>query len=229
MTAEQLLERIADGRTDLVLDYLAHISPDLSLIQNDTRLLHWCAYYGDVSALRFLLKQGALLTSLGADLGLRGAAFHGHWRLCQFLLEQGANVNHIDEATHESALHCALSSPDRAEQEFIVAILLDHGANPNAITLPNAATQTLMRDAYTQAESPLHRAAAFGTATSIRHLLQAGADKEAQDIQGATPLAWASWHTRPDEILRLLCYGEHSIHPDRVSMNKALLGKPHRS
>jgi uncharacterized protein len=36
------------------------------------------------------------------------------------------------------------------------------------------------------------------------------------ECSGDTPLAWASWHHRPGKILSLLCYREHSIHPDRV-------------
>jgi len=47
-------------------------------------------YYGDVSAMRFLLARGASLDSLGPNLDLNGACFHGHWRLCQLLIEQGA-------------------------------------------------------------------------------------------------------------------------------------------
>jgi hypothetical protein len=47
---------------------------------------------GDVSAIKFLLANGASLESLGDNLDLNGAAFHGHWRLCQFLNERGADV-----------------------------------------------------------------------------------------------------------------------------------------
>ena len=52
-----------------------------------------CAYYGDVSAMKLLLAKGETLRSLGENMGLNGAAFHGLWRLCQFLIENGANVN----------------------------------------------------------------------------------------------------------------------------------------
>ena len=49
-------------------------------------------YYGDVSALRLLLDRGETLASLGRNFDLNGAAFHGHWRLCEFLLESGADA-----------------------------------------------------------------------------------------------------------------------------------------
>jgi palmitoyltransferase len=46
-------------------------------------------------------------------------------------------------------------------------------------------------------------------------------------MNGDTPLSWASWHLRPDAILRRLCYGAFSIHPDRRSMAANLLGAPY--
>ena len=82
-----LLTPIASGRTDLVFDYLAAGHPANSTGANGVSLLNWCAYYGDVSAIKFLLSKGESLPSLGPDLGLNNACFHGHWRLCQFLLE----------------------------------------------------------------------------------------------------------------------------------------------
>ena len=82
-----MLERIAEGRTDLVFEFVAQGNPASAKGIDGASLIQWCAYYGDVSAIRFLLAHGESLRSLGDDLGLNGAAFHGHWRLCQFLLE----------------------------------------------------------------------------------------------------------------------------------------------
>jgi len=39
--------------------------------------------------------------------------------------------------------------------------------------------------------------------------------------------SWAGLYARPDEVLRRLCYGEFAIHPDRIPMQRALLGSPH--
>jgi hypothetical protein len=58
-------------------------------------------------------------------------------------------------------------------------------------------------------------------------LLGAGAALEAKDMNGDTPLGWASWHLRPDAILRRLCYGKFSIRPDRKPLAMSLLGRPH--
>jgi ankyrin repeat protein len=84
-----------------------------------------------------------------------------------------------------------------------------------------------MRDCRTRAETPLHRAAAFGTEETIQILLDAGAKIDAKDMGGDTPLSWASWYLRPDAILRRLCYGEFRIRPQRRSMRECLQGEPY--
>jgi ankyrin repeat protein len=78
-----------------------------------------------------------------------------------------------------------------------------------------------------KAETPLHRAAAFGTEDTIQMLLDASAAIDAKDINGDSPLSWASWYGRPDSVLRKLCYGQFQIRPNRRSMAAYLLGDPH--
>ena len=83
-----------------------------------------------------------------------------------------------------------------------------------------------MRDSRTRGETPLHRAAAFGNEETITLLIGAGARLDTQDMNGDTPLSWASWHKRPTAILRLLCYGDFTVSPERLSMEVYLRGKP---
>jgi len=232
-----MLERIVDGRTDLVFDYLAEGHPAGSTDSQGVSLIQWCAYYGDVSAIRFLLANGESLKSLGENLGLHTAAFHGHWRLCQFLLESGADANRPLPDTGETPLHAALCKANRPAYTLVLKILLANGANPNCAAKASAETGAFMRDARTKGETPLHRAAAFAPQETIQLLLDAGAQLDAKDANGDSPLSWASWHLRPDAILRMLCHGSFTIHPNRNSsfdhgagwgeMETSLLGKPH--
>ena len=222
-----MLDRVADGRTDLVFDYLSEGHAANSSDRNGVSLIKWCAYFGDVSAIRFLLAHGESLESLGENLDLNGAVFHGHWQLSQFLIENGADVNHPLPDTGETPLHTALCIANRPSHDLVVKVLLANGANPNCVTKASAATGGFMRDCRTKAETPLHRAAAFGTEETIQLLLDAGATIDAKDMNGDSPLTWASWHLRPDSVLRKLCYGDFSIHPERRSMEVNLLGKPH--
>lgn len=212
-----MLQRIVDGRTDLVFDYLAEGHPATATDEQGRPLVLWCAYHGDVSAIRHLLANGESLESLGENLGLNAAAFHGHWQLCQFLLEQGADASWPLPDTAESPLHAALSKANRPAYDLVVDVLLAGGADPNAATKPSVETGGFMRDARTRGETPLHRAAAFGTERAIRLLLDAGARRDARDANGDSPLTWASWHLRPAAVLRLLAFGDCSIHPDNDS------------
>lgn len=223
-----MLNRIADGRTDLVFEYVSKGNPATAKDETDVPLIQWCAYYGDVSAIRFLLSHGESLSSVGTNLGLGAAAFHGHWRLCEFLLESGADVNHAHQQSGETALHAALCSEKRsAASNLVVRVLLAHGADPNRKTKQGAETASFMRDIRTKGETPLHRAAAFADEETIQLLLNAGAVIDARDMNGDSPLTWASWHLRPTPILRKLCYGEFRINPERTSMERYLLGQPH--
>ena len=61
-----MIDRIADGRTDLVFEYLS-AGHSVSTV-NGTRIIEWCAYYGDVSAIKFLLANGESLHKISASM-----------------------------------------------------------------------------------------------------------------------------------------------------------------
>lgn len=225
-----MLDKIADGRTDLVFEYLSHGHAANSTDQRGVSLIRLCAYYGDVSAIRFLLANGESLTSLGANFDLNGTCFHGHWQLCQFLLEEGADANHPLPDNGEMPLHAALCSTNRLGRNQVIRVLLAHGAIPNCVTRAREGADTggFMRDCRTRAETPLHRAAAFGDEEAIQLLLDAGAEVNVKDMNGDSPLTWASWYLRPASILRKLCYGSFRVHPDYgIALEANLRGKVH--
>lgn len=230
-----MLRRIADGRTDLVFDHVAQ-GGDPRAEADGTPLIRWCAYYGDVSAIRFLLSRGETIAALGDNLDLNGAAFHGHWQLCQYLIEAGADANFRLPGTGETALHAAASVANRPAHELVTRVLIQAGADPDIATIAGVETGSFMRDCRTKGETALHRAAAFGSEETIRLLLGGGATVDARDAQGDTPLSWASWHQRPAAILRMLCHGPFTIHPQADwtgdhgagwrGMDRHLLGTP---
>lgn len=222
-----LLDEITDGRTDLVFEYLAEGHSAASTDNDGVSLLRWCAYYGDVSAIKYLLANGATLESFGKNFDLGAASFHGHWRLCKFLLERGADPNHASTDTGETPLHATLCNTNRLARNLVMKVLLAHGANPNARTKPGMETCAFMRDCRTKGETPLHRAAAFGDEEAVKLLLDAGAAIDARDAHGDSPLSWASWYGRPNAILRQLLYGDFRIHPKNRGMDRNLQGDPH--
>ena len=57
MTPQAMLDEIANGRTDRVFDFVAAGNP-ATATDRETAIINLCAYYGDVSAMRFLLANG---------------------------------------------------------------------------------------------------------------------------------------------------------------------------
>lgn len=217
--SEGLLNRIARGRTDAFVELIELDGWQETLAQGPVKPLQWLVYYGDVTALKLCLQAGGDLSSIDLNDELGNAAFFGHWAVCDFLLLHGAEPAHANPETGETALHSALSKAGRSYYNRTVKLLLEHGANPNAATVPGAETGAFMRDVRTKGETPLHRAAAFADAEAIEMLLASGANKEARDAAGDTPLSWASWHLRPGKILQLLSYGDHWISDKHVAQN----------
>ncbi|WP_373488848.1 ankyrin repeat domain-containing protein [Blastomonas sp.] len=220
-----MLSRIAAGRTDLVFDWIEGGGDALATFDG-AALINWCSYFGDVSAIRFLQSRGVSLALLGSNFDLNGAAFHGHWRLCEYLIEQGANPQSALPDTGETPLHAALSSFASAEHECVVKVLLAAGAEVNAVTNPGVETGSFMRDVRTRGETALHRAAAYGTLESIRLLIEAGGALDARDANDDSPLSWASYALRDASVLHMLCFPPFHVNANRRSMRSNLIGTP---
>ena len=219
-----MLHRIANGRTDLIHDWLAS-GGDAETEIDGASLARWCAYYGDVCALRLLVAEGVSLETLGFNHGLNGAAFHGHWQLCEYLIEAGANVNLAEPETGETPLHVSFCSHQSSRHAEVARVLLNGGADPNVRCADGAATGSFMRDVRTVGETPLHRAAAYGTADAIDLLITRGAQIDARDSRGDSPLTWASRALRSPAFLRLLVFPPHSVSPDYRPMRHSLVGR----
>jgi ankyrin repeat protein len=212
MTSEtkNLLEQIANGRTDLVIEFVNEGNSATSR-EHDVPLIQWCAYHGDATAIKLLVDHGEQLQSLGDNLDLNGAAFHGYAKLCEYLIQNGADVNYPLRDTGETPLHAALSKTSEPKFDDVVKTLLRYGADPNIKANDGIETDAFMRDCRTKGETPLHRAAAFGSEEIIQLLLDAGGKREIKDMHGDTPLSWASWYLRPRPILKQLCYGNFRV------------------
>lgn len=211
MQREEILRRIAGGRTDEIFRLMRLPDWPELLHRGSVKPLQWLVYYDDVTALKAVVESGADLESLDLDRELGNAAFFGHWRTADFLLLHGADPSWRDPETGETALHNTLAKAGRPYHGFVVRLLLERGADPNAATIPGVETGAFMRDVRTRGETPLHRAAAYADEAIIQALLDAGARRDARDAHGASPLTWASEHLRPGAILAQLAFGEHRV------------------
>lgn len=211
MTTERILECISRGRTDFIIELLDKPNWKEMLYQGQVRLLQWLVYYNDTTGLKAILKAGGNLDSINLNGELGNAAFFGHWKVCEFLIRNGADVNAFVDKTNETPLHNALTKAGRPYYFYTVKLLVDKGADVNAKTIAGLETGAFMRDVRTKGETPLHRAAAYADERTIAYLIEHGADKTAKDANGDSPLSWASEHLRPGSILSLLSYGNYRI------------------
>lgn len=206
-----ILDRISRGRTDHVFDLLAFSDWQTILHDGDVTPLQWFVYYNDTTALKAVLAAGGDLSSIDLDQELGNASFFGHWKVVDFLITHGANVNFAQSDTGETALHSALCKAGRPYYLYVLKLLVENGADVNARTKPGIETGGFMRDVRTKGETPLHRAAAYGDETMISYLIEHGADRSARDANGDSPLTWASEHLRPGSILKLLAFPPYFV------------------
>ena len=211
MKIEEILGRIARGRTDLVFELLDLPDWQGILHRGNIKPLQWFAYYDDVTAIKAVVNAGGDLSSIDVNQELGHASFFGHWKVADFLICHGANVNWSVPDTGETPLHSALCKAGRPYYIYVVKVLVENGADVNARTIAGKETGAFMRDVRTKGETPLHRAAAFGDEDIIAYLIEHGAHKEARDENGDSPLSWASEHLRPGPILKLLTFPPHRI------------------
>ncbi|MBX2897082.1 MAG: ankyrin repeat domain-containing protein [Cyclobacteriaceae bacterium] len=219
MHPNQILELISRGRTDFIFQFLKLSDWKSQLHAGSVKPLQWLIYYNDVTGLRAVLEAGGDLSSLNIDEELGNAAFFGHWKVCDFLINHGANVNAVVPLTHETPLHAAVSKAGRPHYYYVVKLLVEKGANVNAQTKAGKETGAFMRDVRTKGETPLHRAAAYCDERTITFLLEHGANKTLKDAHGNSPLSWASEHLRPGSVLALLSYGDYKISDSHITKN----------
>jgi uncharacterized protein len=221
MKAEKILENISRGRTDYILELLNETNWRELLNTGQIKPLKWLVYYNDITGLKAVLQFGGNLDSINLNEELGHAAFFGHWKVCDFLIRNGANVNTKIDKTNETPLHNALAKAGRPYYFYVIKLLIDNGADVNAKTVAGLETRAFMRDVRTKAETPLHRAAAYADEKVISYLIDHGADKTIKDANGDSPLSWASEHLRPGTILSLLTYGEYKIGDTHKIKNKS--------
>ncbi|MFA6084579.1 MAG: ankyrin repeat domain-containing protein [Mucilaginibacter sp.] len=164
------------------------------------------AWEGNIKALDLYYNLGALI-ELEDNNPLCNAAFNGKVESVKWLLEKGAHPNFSFKQTGENALHYTICKTSEIEERTeIVRLLVDAGTDVNKKTKKGEVTLCFMRDAFLKAETPLHRAAAYGNERIIKLLLNAGANPSEKDANGDSPISWGSWHLRSSDVLRLLLY-----------------------
>lgn len=175
MEEEKIFELISRGRTDFIVQLLKNPNWKDLLHEGSVKPLQWLVYYNDTAGLRLIIENGGNLDSIDMNAELGNAAFFGHWKVCDFLINCGADVNAPVDKSHETPLHNALSKAGRPYYFYVVKLLVEKGADVNARTIPGMETGAFMRDVRTRGETPLHRAAAYADEQTIEFLIKNGA------------------------------------------------------
>ena len=141
-----------------------------------TTALHAAAEEGHIDVVRMLIEHGAIKDS-GDDCGLTPlmyACLRGHVALTEYLLEQGCDMEHVDNARRTS-LHICATFGDYVD---IAQLLIRWGAKKD---VPDNSGQT-----------PFEGAISLGRTVVAEFLLEQGCDVDRTDRDGNTPLHLAA-------------------------------------
>ncbi|HEX5693305.1 MAG TPA: ankyrin repeat domain-containing protein, partial [Arenimonas sp.] len=173
------------GRPEAVMTLLANGADPRHADAEGNTALHHAARSTDPAVAALLLDAGATLEALNAEgfSALGVACASGNWRLAKFLIERGAKP---EPREGQPALLAAAGGDDDPAG---VQLLLRHKARVDA-------------RGHGQ-RSALHLACAAGNADVVGCLLDAGADRNARDSEGATPLLEAARQGQASVLARL--------------------------
>lgn len=163
---------------------------------NQRSLLHWSAVMGKERLVELLLKFNECEIDASDDTGatpLILATLKGSIKVCEMLIERGANVNHCNSNGHTPVQYAG----SKNHKELLI-YLLDCGGDPNA------------RDHI--GDSPLHRVASMERFECLRTLLTHPKTKgtisvDAQNQQGNTALHLACECDDAASAMALIEYG----------------------
>ncbi|RLL95951.1 hypothetical protein CFD26_106060 [Aspergillus turcosus] len=196
--------------------------------------LHRAARRGHLAVVRWLLNQSVSIDAAGnayRRTPLMLAVYSRNEAVVEQLLQHGARLDARD-VDHATVLHLAFMG----ETEGMVASEPPHGTEPSLETLDsdpilkadlkcglpvlsNIVKMLLEAGADLEAknvweQTPLTRAAIYGSTSAVRLLLEKGANVETRDKSGFVPLLLAAWEGHTAVVCLLL---EHGARIDSAS------------
>lgn len=161
---------------------------------------------GNPEKTRLLRQHGAVAKSLDPGLSLMRAAALGDTEMLTRLIAEGVDVNPVPPS---NSAFTPLMTAAVNRRMSAVKLLLANGARVNAATPVDKAPRVKHGPIDRGGQTALHVVAPYGPIEMVKVLLEAGADVNAKDIQGMTPLmmAVASDYQDPEIVRMLLARG----------------------
>ncbi len=190
--AQEIRVAVWDGAPGRVSSLLS-TWPELLEVRDGNGMtpLFLAAAIGQPEIVRLLLDNGADMHAANrfGAMPFHQAAYAGHRKIVEMLLERGEKVD-VKDGDDRTALHLTAWN-DRQE---IALLLIEKGARVDT------------GDSAGKGATPLHYAAALGSADVARVLLEHCANIDAMALEGATPLHLAVSREKPDLVRLLLAY-----------------------
>ncbi len=184
------------------------------------------AEIGNEAAAKTLLDHGANIEEKDLIWGgtpLMWAAWRGHAKMVQFLLQRGANVHAIAERSDDRTVldwaDCP-SSPHNPEVIRLITAALRNNA-PAQVASINSSRDSAGSDSSPSGE--IFKAARNGDDDRVQTLLQRGVDVNSTDSYGFTPLMWAAYEGQTDTAEILIKAGAHLTMTNRDGDNALMI------
>uniref|UniRef100_A0A8C4Q4D6 Palmitoyltransferase n=1 Tax=Eptatretus burgeri TaxID=7764 RepID=A0A8C4Q4D6_EPTBU len=223
--------------------------------KENVALLHWAAINNRVDLVRYYISKGAIVDQLGGDLNstpLHWATRQGHLTMVVLLMKYGADPSLLD-GEGCSCVHLAAQFQHTAIVAYLIAKGLDvdmmdqngmtplmwasyrtYGMDPTRLLLTFNATVNL-GDKFHK-NTALHWAVLAANTNVINLLLDVGANVDAQNVKGESPLdlakqrknAWIT--TRLQEVRQARGLDSpsflHRFRSNKSVRQKVMLGTP---